>query len=152
MRPTSLQFTKEKYESFLKEREDLQKKRVYTIAELQRARAMGDLSENGLYKAARWELSNIDRRLRQLKGFILKGIVIQMKDSSSVQLGSTVQLKTDATTQIYQIVGKFEANPQEGKISDESPLGGSLMGKKLHDTVRVHTPKNEIEYTIVGIT
>ncbi len=141
MRPS---FTKEKFEELEKELIALLIERKAAVIDLKKARDMGDLSENGYYKSARMKLTSVDRRLRELKYFTSKGVVITKTHSSIIQLGSTVSLKTETSEISYTIVGSFEANPKDAKISDESPLGKILLGKKVGETVTM----NEKSYLI----
>jgi transcription elongation factor GreA len=123
--------TKDGLDKFKKEQDDLIETRKGAVVSLSRARDMGDLSENGFYKAARHELSNIDRRLREL-GYIIKGAeIIRKTNHGFVALGSQVKVLVNGVGASYEIVGKYEANPKQGKISNESPVGQTLLGKTV---------------------
>lgn len=144
-------FTKEGYENLKKEREDLKAQRKLAVIDLTKARELGDLSENGYYKAARFKLNAIDHRLYKIAIFLKYGKIIESDGSDSVQVGHTVTLSTGNETVDYHIVGSEEANPKEGRISNESPLGRLLLGKKLHEVVALNTPARTITYTIKAI-
>ena len=77
--------------------------------------------------------------------------IIKSADATVVGLGSAVELKNSDRTVTYTVVGPVEADPMEGKISDESPIGQALMGKKVGDEVTISTPKGEIVYTISSL-
>ena len=112
---------------------------------------MGDLSENGLYKAAKFELGNIDRTLRQLSHYINKG-VLAAKPTGTIGIGSKVTLTEEGKTREFFIVGDIEANPSENKISSNSPLGKALMNGKIGETVHLETPGGKKFYKIISIT
>ena len=77
--------------------------------------------------------------------------IIQVGGSSTVVLGSTVELEANGKTVVYTVVGPVEADPLEGKVSNESPIGQALMGKAVGDTVTINTPKGELAYTVVAL-
>ncbi len=147
----SIPFTKVGYENLKKEQQELLVKRKETVVSLRKAREMGDLSENGYYKAAKFELGNIDRRLRRLEEYIRYGKIIEVSTKNTIDIGCIVTLHDGATEKTYAIVGKYESNPLEGKLSYASPLGRTLMNKKAGDKVVVHAPSGNVEYTIVKI-
>lgn len=144
-------FTKDGYENLKKEQEQLREERKDAVMHLKKAREMGDLSENGYYKASKMKLSSIDHRLFKLSVFLKYGKIIEPKKSDTVDLGSTVTLKDGEQTVIYTIVGSEEANPREGRISNESPIGKALIGKKVHEAVSLITPSKTTTYTIEKI-
>jgi transcription elongation factor GreA len=114
------------------------------------ARAYGDLSENAEYSAARDEQSVNEARIGEIEKILKNAKIIRGGKKGTIGLGSTVVLR-NGTTAEYRIVGAVEANPLDGKISDESPLGRQLMGCKVGDKVSVETPKGEITYTVESI-
>lgn len=115
------------------------------------ARDYGDLSENAEYDAAREEQGLVESRIAEIEDILLNAEIITVSRSSSVKLGSKVELKTGKKTVIYHVVGPVEADPMEGKISNESPIGQALMGKKIGDTAVIKTPKGEIKYEVVKV-
>ena len=121
------------FDNFKKENIELLEKRKDAVLNLTRARDMGDLSENGFYKAARHELSSIDRRLRELEYILKYASIIKPSSLKIVSLGSRVKVLVNGKDFEYEIVGKYEANPSKGKLSDESIVGQRLLGKKSGD-------------------
>lgn len=115
------------------------------------ARDYGDLSENAEYDAAREEQGLVESRIAEIEDILLNATIIAVTKSSSVKLGSKVELKTGKKTVAYHVVGPVEADPLEGKISNESPIGLALMGKKIGDTATITTPKGDIKYEVVKV-
>lgn len=115
------------------------------------ARDYGDLSENAEYDAAREEQGLVESRIAEIEDVLLNADIIKATNSSTVHLGSKVEVKTGKKTFTYHIVGPVEANPLEGRISNESPIGVALMGKKVGDTATITTPKGEISYEIISL-
>ena len=118
------------------------------------AREMGDLSENAEYASARSEQDRNETRIKEIEHIIKNAEVItQPKSGNKVHLGSKVSLKSpDGKTLDYQVVGTVEANPLEGKISDESPIGIALMGKSVGDDVEIVTPAQTTVYKVTDIS
>lgn len=117
------------------------------------ARNQGDLSENAEYVAAREELSFIDTRIDELEELLKQATLIK-KDSNNkklIKLGSKVTLHVGKKQEIFTVVGEWEADPSEKKISHESPLGKALLGKVIGEKVEVAAPSGKIQYTIVSI-
>jgi transcription elongation factor GreA len=124
------------------------------IAErIKSAREFGDLSENAEYSSARQEQERAEARIAEID-HILKNaeIISEPKKKDSVVLGNTVVLKSKDGERTFTIVGSVEADPLEGKISDESPIGQALLGKKLGQEVEIVTPAATIRYTISAIS
>jgi transcription elongation factor GreA len=124
------------------------------IAErIKTAREFGDLAENAEYSAARQEQERTENRIAEIEN-ILQNVQIIKKPTgdSKVQLGSTVKLKSDGKTKEFQVVGTVEADPLNGKISDESPIGQALLGKKEGELVEIVTPAEKATYKIVAIS
>lgn len=115
------------------------------------ARGYGDLSENAEYDAAREEQGLVESRIAEIEDILLNAEQIKSSRSSKVSLGSKVELKNGSKTLSYTVVGPVEADPLEGKISNESPIGTALFGKKEGDSAKVSTPKGDITYKIVSI-
>jgi len=118
------------------------------------AREHGDLSENAEYHSARDDKELIETRIEQIKSILENSVVIKSTRSSlHVGVGSTVTLtKKGSTKKIqYTLVGEYQADPTEGKISVASPVGKALMKKSVKDTVSVSTPSGTTEYTVVSI-
>lgn len=124
------------------------------IAErIKTAREFGDLSENAEYQTARLEQEKNDSRILEVEHILANVEVIKAPNGDSkVQLGSKVTLKDKkGTTKEYQVVGTVEANPLEGKISDESPIGKALLGRALGDDVEIKTPAATNTYVVAHI-
>ena len=118
------------------------------------AREFGDLSENMEYSAARQDQERNEARIAEIEHILANVQVITApKNDSKVVLGSTVVLKSKAgKTKEFQVVGTVEADPLNGKISDESPIGKALMGKKEGDEVEIKTPVETAVYKIADIS
>lgn len=125
------------------------------IAErIKTAREFGDLSENMEYSAARQDQERNESRIAEIEHILANVQVITApKTDSKVVLGSTVKLKSAAGKEKqFQVVGTVEADPLNGKISDESPIGEALLGKKEGDSVEIKTPTETITYKIIDIS
>lgn len=122
-------------------------KRSDIAEKIANARDYGDLSENAEYDAAREEQAMLESRITEVEEILQNADIIKATKSSTVKVGSTVQLKNGSKV-TYRIVGPVEADPMEGKISNESPIGQALMGKKAGDKVTITTPKGETTYTV----
>jgi len=118
------------------------------------AREFGDLSENMEYSAARQDQERNEARISEIEHILANVQVITApKSDSKVVLGSTVKLKSsDGKTKEFQVVGTVEADPLNGKISDESPIGQALLGKKEGEEVEIKTPADTTTYTIDDIS
>ncbi|HEX3082602.1 MAG TPA: transcription elongation factor GreA [Candidatus Saccharimonadia bacterium] len=127
-------------------------KRSEIAERLKEAKADGDLSENAMYDAARDEQSFVEGRISEIEHILKHAVVISNKGTGSVSLGSKVQVELEEGEQEYVIVGSTEANPDEGKISDQSPIGKALMGKKAGDEVEIEVPSGKITYKIKRIS
>ena len=133
------------------ELDELKSRRGAIAEKIAEARDYGDLSENAEYDAAREEQGLVESRIAEIEDVLLNAEIIKASKSSSVGLGSKVELKTGKKTVNYHVVGPVEADPLEGKISNESPIGLALMGKKVGDTATISTPKGEIKYEVVKV-
>lgn len=116
------------------------------------ARELGDLSENAEYQTAREEHDKLEGRISEIE-HILRNVqlITKPKSGGKVQIGSTVKLKGEGNTKEFQVVGTVEADPLRGKISDESPIGKALLGKKLGESVDIVTPVETATYKITEI-
>ena len=144
-------FTKQGFDNLKKELESLTQKRPDAVKTLSRARDMGDLSENGLYKAAKQELVDLDRQIRNFKYLIKSAKVFIPTDNETVQIGHKVIVSINGNQKDFFIVGEHEANPTEHKISNKSPIGFALMGRKKGDNVDIKTPNGFLSYKILSI-
>ena len=120
------------------------------------ARGFGDLSENAEYDAARNDQAKNEARIKELEELIENAVILDESniDSSVISLGSTVKLlnKSVKAEFTYALVGSNEANPAEGKISDQSPIGAALIGKKAGDEITVEVPNGTLAMKILEVT
>lgn len=129
-------------------------KRQEVAERLMRAKQDGDLSENAEYNEAKDEQSQLNRRLSELEEIIKNSEIIKKSSQNSkVIIGSEVTIKKENqnNTIVYTIVGSQEANPDEGKISNESPVGSALLNKEVGDKVQVNTINGQVNYVIKAI-
>lgn len=148
--------TKEGVADLKKEYEELNKiKRPQILERVSQARNLGDLSENAEYVAAREELSFIDGRIDELEELLRQATIIRestgSSGSKSVKLGSKVTLHHKGKKETFTVVGEWEADPNEKKISHESPLGKALLGKQVGEEVEVEAPAGKILYKVVAV-
>lgn len=130
-------------------------KRPAVIKALKEARALGDLSENADYDAARSEQAQVEGRIMELEKIIENAAIIEKTSSDSVCLGTTVKIKyiddDDDEVEEYMIVGSKEADPSNNKISNESPLATAIMNAKAGDVCSVESPNGTYDVKIVEI-
>ncbi|SDN45363.1 transcription elongation factor GreA [Alkalicoccus daliensis] len=147
--------TEEGKQKLEKEIEMLKTERRKEVVErIKVARSFGDLSENSEYDSAKEEQAFVEGRIQQLETMIRNSEIIEEdNNSSSVQVGKTVKFKElpDGDEEEYTIVGRAEADPIEGKISNDSPLAKSLFGKETGDQVTVSTPGGDMKVEIIEI-
>jgi len=141
--------TKEGFEKLQKDLTELKRIRPEAVNTLSDARKMGDLSENGLYTAAKMRLKSIDAQIFRLNIQIKLADIINKKDNLIIGLGSKVTVFDGKIERELYLVGDYEADPKSGKISKKSPIGRSLMGKRLGDSVPVFTPSGRKVYKIL---
>lgn len=146
------QLTSEGRKELEVELEQLKGRRGEIADKIAEARDYGDLSENAEYDSAREEQGIVETRIAEIEDILMNAEDIKATRSSTVKLGSTVTLVTGKKEVVYTVVGPVEANPLEGKISNESPIGEALMGKKLGDEVSIVTPKGEISYKVKAVS
>lgn len=144
--------TKEGLEKLKKEFDGLILKKQLAVDRVAKAREMGDLSENAEYSSARDELAFIEGRIAELEE-MLRGIktVDTGGKKNKVDVGCKVTVAIKGKKEVFKVVGEWEANPIEKKISHVSPLGRALIGKKVGDKAEVEAPIGKITYTITGI-
>lgn len=119
---------------------------------LEYAKSLGDLSENAEYHQAREDQANCEDRIVHIEQILKNAVIMETHATGVVSVGSTVTVtkKGSKEEKTYAIVGSEEADSISGKISNESPLGEALLGKKKGDKMIVHAPKGDVEYTIVA--
>jgi len=155
MNAKKIYLTKKGLEDLQAEHDALLKKRRPEVVErLSAAREMGDLSENAEYTAAREELAFIDGRLEQLEELLKQAELISDGNHKTqiVDLGSHVVVKIGNKQENFTLVGEWEADPIEKKISHESPLGKALVGKAVGDEIEFEAPAGKMLYKIVSIS
>ncbi|HRQ86642.1 MAG TPA: transcription elongation factor GreA [Candidatus Saccharibacteria bacterium] len=133
------------------ELEELKAKRGDVAEKIANARDFGDLSENAEYDAAREEQGLLETRIAEIEDILSNAEIIKGGKRSTIGLGSTVDLKVGSKQITYIVVGSVEADPLEGKISNESPIGVALLGKKEGDSATISTPRGDVTYKIVGV-
>ena len=145
--------TKERLEALKQELEVYKTTRRIEVADrLKRAKELGDLSENSEYSEARDEQALVESKIIELDNLIRTAkIITSDHGGSAIQVGSTVVLEKDKKEIKYSIVGSNEARPEDGFISNESPLGKALIGKKAGDTATLKLPNGEVNYKIKNI-
>lgn len=126
-------------------------KRAEIAERLRDAMAAGDLSENAQYDAARDAQGMVEGRIAEIEHILKHVTLIKPEHKGTVGVGSTVHVELETGKQKYQIVGSTEANPDEGKISNESPIGRALLGSKAGDEVEVEVPSGNISYKILRV-
>lgn len=150
-KPDPVPFTKVGYEAMKVRLGELQAKREIVLVSLQRAREMGDLSENGAYTSARFELGNVDRELRRLEFNLKYGVIKTPENTGKVGFGNQVTVELNGKEYVYTLVGTQESDPKKAMISLESPIGLALLGKKVGDKALVVMPDRTIEYFVKKI-
>ncbi|MBI1999328.1 MAG: transcription elongation factor GreA [Parcubacteria group bacterium] len=147
--------SQEKHDALTAELADLKTRKRREIAEkLEYAKSLGDLSENSEYQEARESQAAIEERISTIETVLKSAEIVADRGGDTIDIGSTVTLRkaNSSGTQTYKLVGSEEADIADGKISNHSPLGEALLGKKTGDTVRYLTPNGEASCTIVKVT
>lgn len=150
MRKT-IRLTQAGFDEKEKEIADLQKTRVEAVTDLQRAREMGDLSENAAYRAARSKLSRIDSRIRFLNKVMRDVVVVAKRTDGRIGIGSTAVIDMGGERKEITVVDGYESDFMRGKISGFSPIGRALLGKKEGEQVVVMTPSGRVEYMVLSV-
>ena len=145
--------TQERLDELKAELEELKNNKRNEVAQrLKQAKEYGDLSENSEYVEAREEQANVEARIFELEELMKDVVTIKTGEGGDVvSVGSVVTAKKGDKTMTYTIVGSYEAKPEEGRISDESPLGKAFLGHKVGDVVSASTPGGAVSYEIVKI-
>jgi transcription elongation factor GreA len=127
-------------------------KRPEVVERVKHARELGDLRENADYEAARNEQAFLEGRIRELERRLRTAVVISGGADGVIVLGSTVRYEVDGESDELTIVGSTEADPSAARISQASPVGKALMGRRAGDQVVVRTPAAEIRYRILEVS
>lgn len=146
--------TEQGLEELKKELDELKLvRRPEVVQALKEARALGDLSENAEYDAARSEQAEVEGRIAQLEVMIEKAVIIEKNDNNAVSFGSVVTIKylDDNEEDTYTIVGTSEVDPFDNKISNESPLAQAIMGKSVGEVATVNAEAGSYEVKILNI-
>jgi transcription elongation factor GreA len=129
-------------------------KRTQVAARIQSAKEEGDISENAEYDDAKHEQAFVEGRIMTLRAMIRNAAIIENNGpSDEVRLGSRVAVMEEGLdeSEVYHIVGSAEADPLDGRVSNVSPIGRALMGRRVGDSVSYHAPAGEIRFTILSI-
>lgn len=150
-------YTQEGYNELLRELDVLKNvKRPQNKKDIATARGFGDLSENSEYEEARNEQAKIESRITELEAMLAAAKVIDESqiDTDRVFVGASVKVRNETTgaDMTLEIVSSNEADPAKLRISDQSPIGGALVGKKIGESVKITTPGGELHLTVVNIT
>ncbi len=154
MKETPQYLTNDKLVEFKSELEHLRSQKRKEVAEnLEYAKKLGDLSENAEYNEARQEQAEVEDRINHLENLIKTAVILDEQHGDIANIGSIVKVQKIGEKDIktYKIVGSEESDMASGKISNLSPIGSSLLGKKEGDKFSVNTPKGEVTYTLINI-
>lgn len=131
----------------------VERRRPEIATRIHDAKAHGDLTENAEYEEAKNEQAFVEGRIQFLEALIKNATIIDENHSTDhVQIGSTVVVQSPDGEERFTIVGSAEARPSEGRISNESPVGRALLGRKQGETIVVHVPAGDFSYRIVNIS
>lgn len=151
----TIPFTPQKYAEMQAKFKALKTEQEEVKKRLKTAREMGDLSENGAYKYAKFELVSIGRQLRDLRKLLSEGYPTEKTNTGGiVEFGKTITLQKEGDTKnlkTYMLVSEHESNPLEGKLALSSPIGKALVNKKIGDQVTVSTPRGEQQFIIIDV-
>lgn len=144
--------TKEGYADLEAELQKFQNKEPEAVERVTKAREFGDLSENSEYQAAREDLAMVQGRIDELEDLLARSLIIKNPSKNGVVgMGCKVTVTSKGKKLTYALVGEYEANPKELKISVDSPLGQALMGKKVGEKAEFEAPVGKVIYTIKKI-
>ena len=146
--------TKEKYDELVKELDNLKKVKRKEVAEsLEYAKSLGDLSENAEYQEAREWQANIEDRISKLESILKSAEIVSNYHGDTASIGSTItiQKQGESGNKTFKIVGSEEADMSAGKLSNKSPIGAAVMGKKKGQTFSCNTPSGVVSYKIIEV-
>jgi transcription elongation factor GreA len=145
--------TPEKYAQLKAKLERFLASRPKAAAEVKRLAEMGDLSDNAAYSIAKGRLRGLNQRIIELEEHLKRAVIIKPpQNTGTVRLGHRVTIETGGKERAYQILGSSEADPEHGAISQNSPVGQALLGRRVGDIVKIRpTPAKEISYRIIKI-
>ena len=153
MNDSQIQLTTEGYSKLQQELKELANtKRPLAVERLQKARSMGDLKENSEYAAAKEDLAFVEGRVQEIEAILKKAVVATVKTNNDfVEIGNRVIVEKNGLQEEYLLVGEYEADPQQKKLSPTSPLGKALLNKKVNDITEVEAPAGKVQYKILEI-
>ncbi|HRN70190.1 MAG TPA: transcription elongation factor GreA [Candidatus Woesebacteria bacterium] len=148
----TFQFTPDGFKKLREEYDDLvNTQRAKVVERLSKARAMGDLSENSEYSAAKEEIAFVEGRIKEIEELMKNAEVVDAGSSDAIEIGTEVIVEKDGSEERFSIVGEFEADPISKKLSATSPIGKALLGKKIGEIVSVEVPVGTLRYKIKEI-
>jgi len=146
--------TEQGYQKVKDELEFFKKEKLPELAKrIAEAKELGDLSENAEYQEAKDEQGLIAKRINELEEVLRIATVTSTENinTSIVEIGNTVEVESDGKIYNFTIVSSNEVNPESGKISNESPLGQSFLGRKKGEVIEIEVPKGKITYKVLNI-
>ena len=145
--------TKQKSDDLLAELKNLKNVKRKEIAEaLDYARGLGDLSENAEYHEARAEQADIEEKISTIEKILKNSSIVEDRGSDRVMIGSTVTVeRSDGAKKTFMIVGSAESDMSKGKISNQSPIGMSVLGKKKGESFSFNSPQGKMHYKVVDV-
>ncbi len=146
-----IKLTEEGLQNYKDELKKYKEDRIPAITALQRAREMGDLSENAAYRVARSKLSFLDRNIRRIEAVLRRVEVVEKNKNGVIGVGSKVRVVSKTGELTFILVDGYESDFEKGKISFYSPIGRAVQGKRSGDKTIVKTPNGNIEYTIAEV-
>ena len=152
-----IELTSEGHTQLVGQLDRLKSENETLVSEIRRARADGDVTENSPLDAAREEQGRVEARIQEITKTLEKSVIIdeaQARDAKVVKIGARVFVedKKSGRKTSYTLVNRTEANPLEARISDDSPMGKALLGKKVDDLVDVDTPRGRMRYGVISIS
>ena len=150
--PTDYNITKKKFDILKTRLKSLKNKQPEAIKDVERLALMGDFSENAAYQIAKGRLRSINYRIDEIEDFLKHAKIITPSSSTDiVQLGSIVTIENAKKQFVFQILGSSETDPAKGVISQNSPLGKALMGRRIREQIEIIQNNKTIKYEIVKI-
>ena len=150
--------SQERYDALVEELQYLETDKAKEVSEqIKEARSFGDLSENSEYDEAKTEQGKLYSKIAEIKNLIENAEIVEKSDvavaSDTVTLGSVVKVRDldENFEEEYTIVGSQEANPMEGRVSDDSPFGRGLYGHKVGEKIKVDAPSGELHFEIISV-
>ena len=144
--------TQEGLDKLQKELSKLTKvRRPDVVSRIKTAKELGDLSENAEYTSAKEEQSFIEGRIQEIEQTLKHAKVVEGKHTGIISIGCWVGVNVEGDREKFELVGQTESDPDNGKISIESPVGRALLGHKIKDKVSVETPDGAVTYTVISV-